>query len=640
MHGTILPAITQSNRYRADIDGLRALAILPVLFNHAGVRGFSGGFVGVDIFFVISGYLITAILVSDIDNGRYSLGDFYRRRILRIFPALFFMMFTTAACAVYIMLPAEVDPFARSFAATTLFASNIFSYFETDYFKLGATAPPLLHTWSLAVEEQWYLIWPLVLGWIGAGRNRTALRAATVMSALSFLGSLWLVSLDSAAAFYLLPARIWELGLGAILALAPSRNLSRRLNEILAFIGVGLIFFAIKFYNHETEFPGAAAVLPCVGAALLIVTGRSTTFIKRILETKPMVFIGQISFSLYLWHWPVIVFAEIGLLQPKSPFTIALMISVTFVLAVFSWFFVERPFRQRMAHSRTRAVFIGGVAASVAGLAVAINFPAIAHGISGFSPSQLALSNYIYFNGDDAYRRGTCFMVGPRSAYDDDQCLNSVPGRPSILLVGDSHGAQLWPGLSSLEPDIKVMQATATGCVASLYPDAGRNYCHTFFNEKLRLVLQREEKPSAVVFASRWTQQSLPDLEATLNDPMVRASNPILVGPIPEYTTALPRLLVFAERLAQPDLMERFRSVSPSALDRDMRTIANRTGTPYVSLIDILCSGGECRTLAAANTPMQFDYGHLTPAGSGVVAITLAPFIKEHMASRQAAAVH
>lgn len=603
--------------YRADIDGLRAIAVLPVVLFHASVRGFSGGFVGVDIFFVISGYLITGILVRDIAIGRHSILEFYRRRILRIFPALAVVMIATTVAAWLFLMPAEQEGNARALASTALFLSNVQFYLTADYFNPDATSQPLLHTWSLAVEEQWYIVWPVILAAIGAARAGMQRLAALSITVGSFAISLWLLPVDPAASFYLLPARAWELGLGALaamVAVAPNRYR----DELMGLAGILLIALSVKFYTHETAFPGLAALPPCMGAALVIVSGRSPTLAARVLACAPLRWVGLISYSLYLWHWPVIVFAETGLLMGRSLAVSAGTVGLSILLAWLSYRFVERPFRRGVSDWSTPGVLAGGVVTLAGFLALAAATPTAARFVNPFTPSQVATARFLSFDGDGAYRRNRCFQVGPRGRFDAAYCLSMSGRRPAVLLAGDSHAAHLWPGLSHYENHADLLQATVTGCVASLYPKP-RDSCQRFENHILHDWL-KDHRVDVAILSSRWHEGDLDALRTSLRDPVVRAAHPILIGPMPEYTTALPRILVWADRREDPDLPGRLIDRSTFRLDALMAALARSMDVPYVSPIRLLCDTTRCRTNAANGTPMQWDRNHLTPAGSALLA--------------------
>jgi peptidoglycan/LPS O-acetylase OafA/YrhL len=603
--------------YRPGIDGLRAIAVVSVILYHAGVRGFSGGFVGVDIFFVISGYLITGILARDVTAGRHTITEFYRRRILRIFPALMAMLLATSVASALLLLPAEIRDYSWSLAGTGLFASNIVFYSGTDYFNLGATSQPLLHTWSLAVEEQWYLLWPLILTAIGPSRPRIGLATTLLISAVSLVIAVWGLPRDPAATFYLLPARAWELGLGAALALARPRLPGRWVAEALALAGIALILASVKFYTKDTSFPGLAALPPCLGALALLYIDRVPTLVGLVLGWAPLRLTGLISYSLYLWHWPVLVLAETGLFLPRGVTTTILLLALILLLSVLSWRFVERPFRHGVAGWPTSRVLGGGALAIVATLALALVVPAANRVLAPLTPQQAGIARYLTLDPDAAYRRGTCFKVGARESYPAAICLAASGHRPAVLFVGDSHAAQLWPGLARHRDQFDILQATATGCMPKLYP-AGVSGCGAVINDALRGYVAGH-RPALTILAAKWQMRWLDGLEASLRDPALRAAHPILLGPLPRYGVGLPRLLVAADRGRDPDLLIRSLDPEPFALDPVLAGIAARTGTPYISLIDLLCRGQRCRTLAAPGVPMQFDDSHLTPEGSAIV---------------------
>eukprot|EP01037_Dinobryon_pediforme_P011235 gene11235-11320_t len=612
------------HRYRRDIDGLRALAIVPVVANHMGLRGLWGGYVGVDIFFVISGFLITGNIVGEARAGRHSIADFYRRRVLRIFPALFVLLAVCTLIAGVIMLPNELVRYARSLLAATVFGSNLLFFDETGYFEPAARLKPLLHTWSLAIEEQFYILWPLIIAPLARHRARWVLPLTGAVIALSLAVSIWLVGADPSAAYYLLPSRAWELGLGALVAILPPPALPRLGREVLAWAGLGAIVVAIRTFTEASPFPGALALLPCGGAALLILTGGGDTTVARLLGTAPCVAIGRISYSLYLWHWPVIVFGSIALFAPHTPAVLATEALVMAGLATASTRWVERPFRANAARWSTRAVLGAGLtsiaaSAALAGLLIA------ARGLPArFTPAQQALAAFDAMDGDALYRRGTCFAVGARMAFDAQTCL--APDRPqadlllpnlllpNLLLLGDSHAAQFWPGLARQRNRFNVLQATHTGCKPLLYAPS-TDPCRELFRMMLGQWI-RTNRSDVLLLIARWRPDDLPLLEQTLADPAVRAAHPVVVGPVPQYDSALPRLLVFASARHQPDLADRSRDHEVEVTDRAMRALARRAGVPYVSMIDLLCTAHGCQTWAAPGVPMQFDYGHFTEAGS------------------------
>ncbi|WP_375285502.1 acyltransferase family protein [Sphingomonas sp.] len=613
--------------YRPEIDGLRALAVVPVVLGHAGVRGFGGGFIGVDIFFVISGFLITGILVRDLRAGRYSIAGFYRRRILRIFPALFALLAAVTVVAVVAMLPTELVRFARSLGATALFWSNMQFYSESGYFDAASTTKPLLHTWSLAVEEQFYIFWPLLLAAVGAARLRRLGLVVALVSAVSLAASAVLIFYDISATFYSLPTRTWELGLGAILAIAGSRYRRRWAAEIGTAIGLVLILACVWRYHEFMLFPGPAALVPCLGACLLVLPGTAMSTVGRVFALAPVAFVGRISYSLYLWHWPVIVFTDTALLTSNDdPLIKAAEVAVSFLLAAVSWRFVEQPFRTGAAAWPTRSVLLG--AAGAVAIAVSVSGGLLAlHGLPWrYSPQEQAIGAYLDLDVERAYRRGTCFVVSQNARIAPD-CYVTRTRKPVVLLLGDSHAAHLWPGFAANRTDFEVLQLTVAGCRPLVHPSPS-TICRQTFN-RILLDWAPRHRPAAVLLSANWRADDLEYLRRTLTLPPVRALNPIVIGPIPQYDVALPRLLALSANRQDPELVRRSQRDAPFAMDARLRALTVRSRVSYVSLVDALCHGRTCRTLAAPLIPMQFDYGHLTTEGSRTVVRGILPQIED-----------
>jgi len=333
-------------KYRSEIDGLRALAVIPVILLHAGFRTVSGGFVGVDIFFVISGFLITTILLTEIERGEFSLLRFYERRMRRISPALFVVVAACIPLAWMWMAPHQFRDFGRSIVAVVFFVSNFLFWNEGGYFSAPAELKPLLHTWSLGVEEQYYLFAPLsLLVMWRFGRNFVFW--GVVATALVSLGAAeWASRHAPSANFYLTPFRVWELLAGSICGFLSAGREVRRSN-LLSAAGLTLIVFSIFFYDESTPFPSLYALAPVGGAALILMYGTSGTWVARLLSLPPFVGIGLISYSAYLWHQPLFAFARIRSMAAPSPWLMAALAVLSLVLAYLTWRFVEQPFRKR-----------------------------------------------------------------------------------------------------------------------------------------------------------------------------------------------------------------------------------------------------------------------------------------------------
>ena len=360
-------------QYRADIDGLRAVAVALVILFHFGLP-VPGGFVGVDAFFVISGYLITGIVIREIEAGSFSLLSFYDRRIRRIFPALFAVIVATLIAGAFILLPGDYKMTARSALSSSLSLANFFFYRHTEYFDPAAETMPLLHIWSLAVEEQFYIVWPVLLvllAWNFHGKRWPLVYACLIVFAASLACSIYLVQTNPKAAFFLPHSRAWELAVGAALALLPAKLWTRLAPaaQPAGFAGLGLLLFGAFMLTERAPFPGANALFPVIGAALIIAPWSRPTFVQRALAAAPVVFVGKISYSLYLWHWPVLVFWQhyTGEEDP-SRLELVVLFAVALVLSYASWRWIEQPFRGRRRFSELIVVPSGVAAASLCAL--------------------------------------------------------------------------------------------------------------------------------------------------------------------------------------------------------------------------------------------------------------------------------
>ncbi len=350
--------LKNSFRYRPDIDGLRALAVIPVILFHAGL-GFPGGYVGVDIFFVISGYLITSIIIREIAKGEFTYRGFWERRIRRIFPPALLVTFVSVIFGAWALLPDTFASLGKAGIAQLTMVANFYFWQQDGYFAGPSDLEPLLHMWSLAVEEQFYFLFPILLVALvkrGEGTTRKVLIAITL---LSLIWSLYGVIHFQMATFYLLPARAWELSIGSLLAILPLRSLaSSAARTAVALLGLALILWSIFAYDLTTPFPGLAAVPPCLGTALLIYAHQGgPSPIGRLLSLAPVVFIGKISFSLYLWHWPLLVYGRHLSIQEMSPALRISLVAASFVLAILTWMFVETPFRKRKIGAQRPQLF-------------------------------------------------------------------------------------------------------------------------------------------------------------------------------------------------------------------------------------------------------------------------------------------
>ena len=599
--------------YRADVDGLRAVAVLSVLLFHAGIGIAPGGFVGVDVFFVISGFLITSLIVSEHERGKFSIASFYERRARRILPALFAMLAVTLAIGSAILLRNDFHDLTRAATATSAFLSNVFFWRTAGYFNGASDLKPLLHTWSLGVEEQFYILFPvLVLVGLRLGGLRVLRLLVVLALVASFLLCLWAMDDHRDAAFYLAPTRAWELMIGAVLALGMLPDLRPRwLREIAGAVGLGLILWCVLTYSEARPFPGLRALWPCVGAGLVILAAGSG--VSRVLALRPLVFVGLISYSLYLWHWPILVFARYEGYYAGGPIEAALALAASGLLAVLSWRYIERPFKSRGVLPDRRTLLAAATACIVGAVAVNVALGSLTQA----KGSMVAGREEGRAEARAAYGEGTCFFSSdaPLDTIDPARCLTPDPTRRAYLLFGDSFAAHLWPGLTAIRPDtVDLDQFTFGGC-----PPLRRSQWRT--EPGCRKVTQavfqavKDRQYDVVFLAANWKADDLPELRRTLHILKRRAKRIVLFGPMIEYRANLPEILRASD---DPDRDTVKYRIVPTEEERRMRAMAHQVGVSYVSMLHLMCDDGgrKCRLRDPTGAPIQWDNGHLTPAAS------------------------
>lgn len=617
--------------YRREIDGLRAVAVLPVVLFHAGMPGLGGGFIGVDVFFVISGYLITGLIAEDMAAGRFSIRRFYERRARRIIPALAVVLLATLAAGWALMLPTAFRQLGESASATALFLANVHFWQGVGYFDAEAAYRPLLHMWSLAVEEQFYLLFPLLfgLGWRRLGQG--GLMAALLVAAGA---SLWLAgwgAVNEPLANYYFPfSRFWELLAGSLVALG-ERRWGRRGNGALAGLGLGLVLLSYTLFDERTAYPALPTLVPVLGTVLVLGFGRAGTWVARGLSLRPAVAVGLISYSLYLWHQPVLVFGRIGaggeLTLPATLALVALMAG----LSAASWRFVEQPVRHASRPVLLRAL---AVSALVAGLGVlASQFSEASLRYLRATPAQVALLDYVGRDRHDLatlYLKGSCFRDGPLPR-DLGACAGTPEAPKGVLIWGDSHAAALSWGLRQARGDVGLL---ATGGCAPLH-DTGR-VLRTDCRENNARVLGQigATKPAVVLLHANWQSKGpqidlLPGTLAKIAE-LSPATRVLVVGGVPQWRPSLPEAALAAGLPRAPAARLAPQGADVTRTDAALRALtAPAANARFIALHDRFCPDGGCIVFApgpgSPAEPVAWDYGHLTAAGSQLAAGWLLP---------------
>lgn len=637
-------------KYRSEVDGLRAVAVVPVILFHGGIGLFSGGFVGVDVFFVISGYLITTIIIDDMERGRFSLAHFYERRARRILPALLFVAFACVPFAWAWLMPSDLKDFAQSLVAAATFSSNILFWRESGYFAAEAELKPLLHTWSLAVEEQFYILFPLLLMLVWRFGRRLLLAILALGFVVSLAAAHWGSTNMPTATFFLLPTRGWELLIGAFAAFWLQHRpmpFGPGTQNVLSLAGLGMIVYSIFFFDSATPFPSLYALVPTVGAVLIILCAAPHTIAARLLSLRAMVGIGLVSYSAYLWHQPIFVFARHRFYYDthEIPLLVALVLSAAALpLAYLTWRFIETPCRDRRFGTRSQ-VF----AASVAGM-VAVGAVGVAGHVQNGFPDRLAPAAAQFAEGTPR-DFGICFENGAEG------CLLGAPGgTPTVAIVGDSHSAVLQSAFDAAlrEAGLTAWAASNPWCAPLLgvgTDHIGKNPdCREITADAFERVLSDPEIGVVVLVAEwavftsgiRWgdtttafytdaasDEETLAEnarvfargLDATLAALRGAGKKIVLVHPVPEFEFKIPQTIVMD--LHFNDALGTRASLSRAAYEARNDAVFTafadiETGDDLlvVEVADLFCDTAAC-TPIDGDRLLYFDDNHVSQAGAG-----------------------
>lgn len=653
-------------KYRPDIDGLRAVAVALVLLYHADLWDVNGGYIGVDVFFVISGFLITSLILEDLKHGTFSFLDFWERRIRRILPALGVVTLFTLVAGWFLFLPEDYAVLGKQAASQAVFSSNILFYTLSGYFAAENATKPLLHTWSLAVEEQYYFIIPFLLVFLFAKCRRRIKEILFVLMALSFAAGVWAVGNYPDAAFYLLPFRAWELLVGSLLAFYRGGQgfaQSGWRAETAAAFGLLAILVPAGFYSAATPFPGMAALSPCLGAALVIYAngGANMTRVGRVLSSRPFVFVGLISYSLYLWHWPLLMFAEyVPLIELRSTHRAALLL-LSAAIAYLSWKFIERPCRKRgggNAHAG-RACVYGPALAGLCFFAAAGAAIAYTDGI----PSRWPDAALHYASGSgDRNPHARCAAIPTEKVPDDDGLCQTNPaaGPPQFIVWGDSFSDSAMPAFFSLSKKYGMNGYIASrhSCAPILGMRQGNNAraedCAKFNNAVFDLIKRRNVRHVFLVanwnswfrirdaffesdawyesYKPKFDNMAIAGAQSTIDRLAgAGAKSYVMVGP-PTLSFNAPLLLAFEEKMAVAERksftpVEKYKKDREKGIDRLMA--ANEKGkVVFIDPLPVLCPDTKCISQYKGNA-LYFDRNHLTAHGAALVEPLFDPVFKK-----------
>ncbi len=649
-------------KYRPDIDGLRAIAVLMVVLFHADIKPFAGGFVGVDIFFVISGFLITSLIQKDLAQGTFSFAGFWERRLRRILPGLFAVVLTVFAAGWVVFMPKDFAGVGYQVAAQSIAASNF--YFEAirGYFDTKEEIKPLLHTWSLSVEEQFYFVFPVIMFLLWRFARVRLVLACWIIAIVSFLFSAWTVFDDLEKTFFFLPFRAWELMMGALLALHTSpKTIGPKAMNIAGVVGLLLVLGSGIFYSSKLTFPGAAALPPCLGAALIIWSGRDhATFVARLLSCKACVFVGLISYSFYLWHWPILSFGKYVLQGNFDKEEKIICVVISFILAWLSWKYIEKPFRRPGGVLKTRrALFIAAFAA-LATMGAGGYYVLSTDGVPArFSPTVLQ-----YAEKEISPFRKACARTKYERIAADDLCqTNPESGvTPNFILWGDSQADAITPAFVTMSQahHKNGYFAFKHGCPPIMgidSPDSGgsKHSCSDFNNEVWKFVQRHKIKNVFLVanwggwlnnktmffedeswypaYAEKFENMRLAGTQRTIGMLLengikihILLNNPAMRFDPPRALALYEQMGLDKDTLFMP--VEKYVKGRKKNVDAFVAANAANKNIIFVDPLPAICPDGKC--MAEANgRSLYADEGHYSAYGANHIREIFKPFFKD-----------
>ena len=670
------------SKYRPDIDGLRAIAVSAVVLFHAFPNQLTGGFIGVDIFFVISGYLISSIIYNELDTNSFSFVLFYFRRIRRIFPSLIIVLLACYLIGWSLFLPVEYKNLGAHIAAASIFSSNFLLYSESGYFDEATESKPLLHLWSLGIEEQFYIIWPVLI-YVTWKNKLNCFTATIVLILCSFVLNIAKMRTDKIQTFYWPTTRAWELLIGACLAtrithvkdffehyrtrldrlltviiyIEPIESNGDTLCKVASIVGTLLIGLPMYFLTKTSDFPGWWAAAPTTGTALLIFTGPQAWINRKILCSRLLVRIGRISYPLYLWHWPLLIYSRIFFAQQNAYSTRIVIIFLSVILAWITYDYIEKSFRfGQLPRIKVALLCILMVGVGFMGYqtyradGLPYRFPLIMGDLSITREPSIMRNSSItpdlrttqhpqimddiinsekYFKETIAsYRHRVCLLNSDQTESNFGSCVDNPEKQLSmgVTLWGDSHAAHLYPGIIARKPVVRVSQLTVGNCAPVIgLTTPKQQYCKQINDYIFKRI--SDEKPNTVILAAFWFDyqwQSLTDgLKNTIaNMKKIPIENIYLVGPVPRWQNALPRCLYDyvsqnKSRLV-PHRLHTCLEPSTANLDKVMDAFATENKINYFSPYKVLCNSDGCLTLIEGNDSRLtvYDTDHLTVRAS------------------------
>ncbi len=621
------------SKFKNEIQGLRGLAVLAVVLFHLQPSKFSGGFLGVDVFFVISGYLITGIIWSSLYQENLSLKTFYAKRIQRLFPVFFVVIFSLYVIYAFIALPDTLVNLAESAISAVLYTSNLYFHFftESGYFDHSSDLNPLLHTWSLSVEEQFYFFLPLYLIFVFTFFKKQPLHFILLTSIFLLLTTELVMYYNKGLAFYTM--RFWQFLLGGALVFVPFTVLHKlntlKYSNFLYFLCFLLLIYYFIEFKDTHHFPGLGALIPTLIACLLIITTHDRFSLNgKILNSRPLTFLGDISYSLYLWHWPVIIIYKIQFSSMIEKSTALSLLFISIFIAFFSYKYIEQPIRKLQFNWKFGFVYFMG---SLLIIVIAV-FIIISDGFyewrTDIQKQQLSVLNSKYLKDSEAdpcFPSNNTWTKASIESF-NDECLELSESKPNVLIWGDSYAEQYVSSFKKHFPNVHFSQATTSGC-RPLFKPSQIQRCKDILSIVKQSIMSNKQFDT-VVLVGRWRLNDFKQIQETISFLQDHSYKVVLFGRNIEYGLDLPSL-VYRFGVGQQATMQiaNYNNYDQTFdIDYKISSLVNKRGVVYISPFEAMCNdSGQCDVVDKDNQALQFDFGHLTPRGAEAVLLKFKP---------------
>jgi len=613
--------LSNVHNFRWDIQGLRAIAVLSVVIFHINPALLPGGYLGVDIFFVISGYLILGFIWKNLEEKNFTLTQFYSKRIYRLAPALFATVIATSIAGYFILLPNEGTTYIKSLFSTLFYVSNFYFYSQSDYFNTAMEFAPLLHTWSLSVEEQFYFLFPFILLLTYKIKKESIIYILFFLGILSLILSQTYIHYDqNAFAFFSSPTRFFQFTIGGLVSIGVQKNIfTKTVNDILGFFGLVIIGITVYLYTPYTPMPGINALWPSLGTVLILYSGLNARYTTSFLSNPFFKWVGNASYSIYLWHWPLIVFYKLKFSPILSSYEQVSLFILSIILGYLSWKYIEERMRKGYLQ-KFNVFYVHIVITMILGTIVYFTFTMFQYKNIHYKEK---VDKYMQYDASAKFRAGTCFLTSAQNSvtdYKKDTCITWEKGEKNYLLMGDSHAAHYYSALALLlKRNETLTQVTSSGCLPIFPFKWGVKECIDLHKWALNDLIKEKYFDVIILSIANLNRTSYTSIQQTIQYISKHTNKVVFLGPSMKYKQSLPRLLVDLPEGADSSMIYKTAGDYQyiSKIDNEMEKLFHMNNVEYISTLKILCSKQKgCRTLTPEGTPVYFDRDHLTEDGA------------------------